>query len=395
MAAHCEFGAALETEILSQFVVGVGIDEFQRECCRTNDLDLKAALEKARGYERVAENVSGLLKPTAAEISSRSINYTERRPMSSGGSSNNNRPSWSTPSHGSSRQDCGYCGRRSHKEKSECPALNTECRKCGIKGHFAKVCRGTSGSKDAMRGGQQRASMQQFRARSSGGRSQIRQLTMDMDKYEVNKQEYDEFIRYKASCDWEVGTICNRNRYNDGPRASVQMGGTAVDFLIDTGAPINVIDQWTYEAMSNKPKLERCNSRLYGYRAEEPLPILGQLMCRVRRGRAEVVAGFVVIKGGADCLLSYRTAVDLNTIKFMDEARAVSEVKVRPDLSQPIEERIKAIKSRFPDLFSGKVGCIKGRKIHIEVDPTVTPKRQPLRPIAFAWRDAVEEEIDS
>jgi hypothetical protein len=56
MAAHCEFGAALEAEILSQLVVGVGIDEFQRECCRTNDLDLKTALEKARGYDRVSEN---------------------------------------------------------------------------------------------------------------------------------------------------------------------------------------------------------------------------------------------------------------------------------------------------------------------------------------------------
>jgi hypothetical protein len=65
MAAHCEFSAGLETEILSQFVVGAGIDEFQRESCRTNDLDIKTEMEKTRGYERVAENVNGLLKPIA------------------------------------------------------------------------------------------------------------------------------------------------------------------------------------------------------------------------------------------------------------------------------------------------------------------------------------------
>ncbi len=37
---------------------------------------------------------------------------------------NSNRPSWSTPGQGSSRPDCGYCARRSHKEKSDCPALD-------------------------------------------------------------------------------------------------------------------------------------------------------------------------------------------------------------------------------------------------------------------------------
>jgi hypothetical protein len=55
------------------------------------------------------------------------------------------------------------------------------------------------------------------------------------------------------------------------------------------------MDQWTYEAMQQKPKLERCNSRFFGYRADKPLPILGQFIGRVKRGRAEVTAGFVMV----------------------------------------------------------------------------------------------------
>ncbi len=63
-------------------------------------------------------------------------------------------------------------------------------------------------------------------------------------------------------------------------------------------------------------------------------------------------------------MLSYRTAVDLNTIKLMEEAREVLVVNqdrqqaVRPSLSQPSKERIEAIRAWFPELFSGKVGCI-------------------------------------
>ena len=47
----------------------------------------------------------------------------------------------------------------------------------------------------------------------------------------------------------------------------------------------------------------------------------------------------------------------------------------------------------FPRLFSGKLGCIKGYKVKLNVDETLKPIKQPLRPIAFHYRDAVEKGI--
>ena len=45
-------------------------------------------------------------------------------------------------------------------------------------------------------------------------------------------------------------------------------------------------------------------------------------------------------------------------------------------------------------LFRGSLeGCLKGREVVLEVDLTVKLNRQPLRPIEFHWRDAVEWEI--
>ena len=50
--------------------------EFKNECCRTESLSLTKALEIARWYERVEEDVSGLSRPVLSELQ-KPINYTE------------------------------------------------------------------------------------------------------------------------------------------------------------------------------------------------------------------------------------------------------------------------------------------------------------------------------
>lgn len=49
LAQHCKFPDT-EKEILQQLVYGSNMEEFQRKCCRTDDLTLKDALAFARGY---------------------------------------------------------------------------------------------------------------------------------------------------------------------------------------------------------------------------------------------------------------------------------------------------------------------------------------------------------
>ena len=39
---------------------------------------------------------------------------------------------------------CGKCGRAPHSHPNMCPAVNDNCHGCGLKGHFARVCRTTA-----------------------------------------------------------------------------------------------------------------------------------------------------------------------------------------------------------------------------------------------------------
>ena len=49
------------------------------------------------------------------------------------------------------------------------------------------------------------------------------------------------------------------DRISVGPRVRSYINKVAHSFLIDTGSPINAIDEETFMALSDKPELKTCN----------------------------------------------------------------------------------------------------------------------------------------
>ena len=66
----------------------------------------------------------------------------------------------------------------------------------------------------------------------------------------------------------------------------------------------------------------------------------------------------------------------------------VNQVATKTELSKD------ELASMFPELFSGKLGRIKDTEVKLEVDENIKPIKQPLRPIAFHYRNAVEKELE-
>ena len=155
-----------------------------------------------------------------------------------------------------------------------------------------------------------------------------------------------------------------------------------VEFLIDTGSPINIMDQPTYERLRNPPALDRCGTTYYAFKSKVPIPTMGQFCSFINSRQGKRRAEFVVVKGEANCLLGYRTTMDLGIFKFVNQLEQI----VRDDKKAQVAKM-------FPYLFTDKIGCLKGYEVKLEVDETVKPVRQAQRPVPFHIRGAVEREI--
>ena len=167
-------------------------------------------------------------------------------------------------------------------------------------------------------------------------RPEINQLSHEVGEQVVNNEEYAEFLRYKQAVNYGVFAVSSsasnqersRFRRNDGPRAKILIQNEICSFLVDTGSPINVVDERTFNSWSAKPKLDACNTRYFGYNSKSPLPIRGQFTTEIQFKNRKIQAGFIVIEGEAECLISFKTACGLSIICFDDEDKRPKEFGV-------------------------------------------------------------------
>lgn len=225
LTTYCKFGATIETEIERQFVVGCVMEELQRKCARTDDLDLSKVLEFAIGFERTNASMSKIRGENDSRPYERStIAYASSEKTKTEVSQHG----WSSRTSGQSPGQCGYCGGKPHSDKSRCPAVGKKCMKCDKMNHFARVCRGgeaptkakqrpdqiprqdrnfQSGNHQKSEGWRRNAaadrSRNQVRKVASGEQEQIRTSSGQI----VDEADYAEFLRYKASLGFGINTI--------------------------------------------------------------------------------------------------------------------------------------------------------------------------------------------
>ena len=324
LATYCKYGVGLEKQIELQFVVGCNMEEAQREFCRKDDLDLAQVVAIAQGYERLNSSVRGLNQAFESERSgSRVIHQINQAQGYKAQGEFRRQEKPQAPRTQGSEQKCGYCGNRGHNEKSECPAYGQTCNCCGIKNHYAKMCRkkGETGQESRRQGGQSGQQRNQQKSVSFKDTS-IKKVSMQPDP--VDQDELAAFRRWKDGVNYGLFAIGEEKlrRINLGPKADISVCGLVKNFLIDTGSPVNVIDESCYNELKDKPTLSLCNTRFFGYgpsAAKQPLPIMGQFKTVIAQKGKKVDAAFVVIKGTEECLLSFKTANDLGIIMMSEE----------------------------------------------------------------------------
>ena len=74
----------------------------------------------------------------------------------------------------------------------------------------------------------------------------------------------------------------NSIAFNRISRTEAQVLGNSFDFVIDTGAPVEVLDEWSFNQLETKPRLEACSIKFYGHTASTCIPILGQFTTSIQ-----------------------------------------------------------------------------------------------------------------
>ena len=347
LSKNCKFDN-VDKEILQQLVVGIGKPEVERKCCLTEDLTLNRAIEIAQNFEGLEANLQGLHKPTEREMGGRKVNFLDDEEEASINQLKKHQRSdhqtqktsyQGNRTHKPSQQDgpkCGNCGRAKHQSKDQCPARGKTCNKCQKTNHFSNVCRSEQAKPTV---GQASSQRQQ---QGATGKKNVRVNQVTEGQYVLDEAEAAEYFRYKKAVEW-LNAIGKRSigRITDGPRRQYKVLGQTIDCLVDTGAPINIIDAQTFERLHPKPKLDPCGTKYYPYgdnQGKQPIPTLGQFVAKVLYKDTVVNAGFIVVKGNVEQLMSYGTAIDLGIIQMDEQEIASLKGAARKSEGRPTTE---------------------------------------------------------
>ena len=189
---------------------------------------------------------------------------------------------------------------------------------------------------------------------------------------QINSYEHEHRREYELSESSDESAFYVKQKHTSKtPAITANMLNTKVDFLIDTGASVNILNGHDYDKLSIKPKLRNPSPLIYAYGSKEPLPVCGSFSANIGYKEKYISARFYVVNtSGSQSqlhnLLSADTAEALNIIRFAFSSSVSTHI---PD--------------QFPSLFDGGIGKIDGGRVKLHIDTSVQPVAQRHRRIPF------------
>ncbi|XP_062846979.1 uncharacterized protein K02A2.6 [Trichomycterus rosablanca] len=155
---------------------------------------------------------------------------------------------------------------------------------------------------------------------------------------------------------------------------------------IDTGAAVSIISEAMYRESFADVPLGGSNVTLKTYTGQV-IPIKGQFVAKVTYGDQTADLPLIVVKGNGPALCGRNwlesIKLDWKTIKM------ISENAKQPSAPKSIPE----VLEKYSEVFKEELGTLKEIKATISVKPDATPKFHKSRPLPFAMKERVEDEL--
>ena len=213
------------------------------------------------------------------------------------------------------------------------------------------------------------------------------------------------------------------NKSDPKTRAKIRVNSVEINFVVDTGATVDVIDSKTYDRLKSSVKLCKSTTKIFAYGSNKPLPLKGEFQATVESNKRYTVSVIHVVEGGSGNLLSAKTAQDLALIQLVNKVTEletppkpeVSKPEVSKPETQPIlpgntentdkqqpmphastpkceDQEIQKIIDKYATVFVGE-GKLNTQQVGLHINENIKPVVQPQRRIPYHIRNDVSKAL--
>lgn len=342
LAKNCQF-ANTDNEILTQVIQNCRSNRLRRRALREPDKTLDHILATGRALEMADAQALTMERETVNKVQS-TQRTVRRQPQKQSDQRRNAKPQYRSDKPKQHKHTCRNCGGQ-YPHTNECPAKGKKCNFCSKLNHFSKVCR-------------QRLNPRQENVR------EVQNNKVNKNFESSSDEEYTYHIKHESE---HVSVVGSKT-----PRVNICINNKHCNFLLDTGATVNLLDQKTYHKIGAPKMTKGNNPNLLPYGGGDPLKVMGKCQLNVESKNTIDCDTFYVVQGNHGALLGYPLASKLGLVKIINQ---ITDPKVK-----------------YPKLFEG-IGKYKGTPIKLHIDEHVKPVAQRHRRTPFHLRGKVEKEL--
>ena len=375
MASRCAFPADQVNErVKDQFVAWCASDRIREKLLQEPDDRTLDQMLQAVTAERAMAEAPALTSSTRHQLpsTSASVNRIGERCSSKQSSA--------------ASSACGYCGRRGHTSRDNCPAREKICDFCTKVGHFASVCRkrdsGQAPSSSAVQSPHPRRRHRPPRRGKFSAQNQVQAEANASSITDVDS-EYD---------DYDIETVMIGHIQTSTPgtfkRVQCKVDNETVNFLLDLGARVSILSHKFYMEHLKHVKVQPAKAILRTY-SGQVIPCIGCVSVPVQYSNCSALtfSFFVTEQGesvmGIDLFDALGGSASFGPTTFVSDAHMTSSVSAAMS-SVSLDE--------FPSLV--KVGgTLRGFVHRPRVNPSIAPVQQHFWHPPQAMREPIAREL--